>query len=64
VVNEGSESVGLAVDRVIGQQEVVINAINDPLAKVPSISGATELGDGRAVLILNVSEIAKSQKRK
>ena len=64
VVNDGAESVGLAVDRVIGQQEVVINAINDPLAKVPSISGATELGDGRAVLILNVSEIAKSQKRK
>ena len=64
VVNDGSESVGLAVDRVVGQQEVVINAINDPLAKVPSISGATELGDGRAVLILNVSEIAKSQKRK
>ncbi len=64
VVNDGSESLGLAVDRVIGQQEVVINAINDPLAKVPSISGATELGDGRAVLILNVSEIAKSHKRK
>ena len=64
VVNEGVETVGLAVDRVVGQQEIVINAINDPLAKVPTISGATELGDGRAVLILNVSEIARSQKRK
>ena len=64
VVNEGVEAVGLAVDRVIGQQEIVINAINDPIAKVPAISGATELGDGRAVLILNVSEIAKSHKRK
>ena len=64
VVDEGGGALGLAVDRVIGQQEIVINPINDPLAKVPSISGATELGDGRAVLILNVTEIAKNRTAK
>lgn len=64
VVNEAGGAVALTVDRVIGQQEIVINAINDPLAKVPAFSGATELGDGQAVLILNVSEIAKEQRTK
>ena len=64
VVNEVGGAVAVTVDRVIGQQEIVINAINDPLAKVPAFSGATELGDGQPVLILNVSEITREQRRK
>lgn len=44
---------GLVVDRVHGQREVVVRAIHDPLVQVPGVSGATELGDGRPVLILD-----------
>jgi two-component system, chemotaxis family, sensor kinase CheA len=44
---------GLVVDKVHGQREVVIRAMHDPLIQVPGVSGATELGDGRPVLILD-----------
>lgn len=64
VVGEGAHAVGIAVDRIIGQSEIVIRAINDPLAQVPGISGATELGDGRVVLILDVAVITRRLKQK
>jgi two-component system, chemotaxis family, sensor kinase CheA len=64
VVGEGRQAVGVAVDRVLGQNEIVIRAINDPLAQVPGISGATELGDGRVVLILDVAAIMRRLKQK
>lgn len=44
---------GLVVDRVHGQREVVVRPIRDPLVRVPGVTGATELGDGRPVLILD-----------
>ncbi|HEY0428145.1 MAG TPA: chemotaxis protein CheA [Pyrinomonadaceae bacterium] len=64
VVGEGKQAVGIAVDRIIGQSEIVIRAINDRLAQTPGISGATELGDGRVVLILDVSAITRRLKQK
>ncbi|MEP7212308.1 MAG: chemotaxis protein CheA [Acidobacteriota bacterium] len=62
VVGEGQQAVGIAVDRVIGQAEIVIRAVSDPLTQVPGISGATELGDGRLVLILDVTAITRRLK--
>ncbi len=50
-------SIGLAVDRIHGQREVVVRAIRDPLIQVPGVAGATELGDGRPVLILDAAEL-------
>jgi len=44
---------GLVVDRIHGQREVVVRALRDPLIQVQGIAGATELGDGRPVLILD-----------
>ena len=64
VVGEGKQAVGIAVDRILGQTEIVIRALNDPLAQVPGISGATELGDGRVVLILDVATITRRLKQK
>ena len=51
---------GLAVDQVHGQREVVIRALRDPLVQVPGIAGATELGDGRPVLILDAAKLSLS----
>ncbi len=48
-------STGLVVDHIRGQREVVVRAIRDPLLQVPGIAGATELGDGRPVLILDAA---------
>lgn len=46
-------SVGLLTEEVVGQREVVVSALRDPLIQVPGVSGATELGDGKPVLILD-----------
>jgi two-component system chemotaxis sensor kinase CheA len=46
-------SVGVAVDRIVGQREIVVRPIADPLVRVAGVSGATDLGDGRVVLILD-----------
>jgi two-component system, chemotaxis family, sensor kinase CheA len=51
--------VGLLADRIIGQREIVVRAIADPLIRVDGVSGATDLGNGRAVLILDTTAIAR-----
>ncbi|HEY3964587.1 MAG TPA: chemotaxis protein CheA [Planctomycetaceae bacterium] len=53
VVGEGRNTVGIGVERVLGLREVVVRPLIDPLVRVPGVGGATELGDGRVVLILD-----------
>ena len=53
IIGTGAAAVGLAVDRIVGQREIVVRAIEDPLVRVEGISGATDLGDGHVVLILD-----------
>jgi two-component system chemotaxis sensor kinase CheA len=53
VIESDQGSVGLWAEKVLGQKEVVVSALRDPLIQVPGISGATELGDGKPVLILD-----------
>ena len=60
VIGTGLAAVGLLVDRIVGQREVVVKAITDPLIRVDGVSGATELGDGRLVLILDVSALSRT----
>jgi two-component system chemotaxis sensor kinase CheA len=57
VLGEESNAVGLAVDRILGQREIVVRAIKDPLAQSKGIAGATELGDRRVVLILDITAL-------
>jgi two-component system chemotaxis sensor kinase CheA len=51
------------VDKVLGLREVVVRSLPDPLTAVPGVSGATELGDGRPVLILDIGEILDSARQ-
>lgn len=55
VVHSERGSVGLLTEQVLGQREVVVSALRDPLIQVPGIAGATELGDGKPVLILDAA---------
>ena len=57
VTGEETNAVGLAVDRILGQREIVVRAIKDPLAQSRGIAGATELGDQRVVLILDIGAL-------
>jgi two-component system chemotaxis sensor kinase CheA len=56
VLGRGEKRLGLAVDRLLGQQEVVIKAL-DPIVSAAGLglAGATIMGDGRVVLILDVA---------
>ena len=57
VVGSGSRATALVVDKVLGLREVVVRSLTDPLLDVKGISGATELGDGRPILILDAMEL-------
>lgn len=48
------DPVAFAIDRVLGQQEAVVRPLLDPLVSVPGVSGSTDLGDGRATLVLDL----------
>jgi two-component system, chemotaxis family, sensor kinase CheA len=63
VVGTGQAAIGLIVDRIAGQREVVVKTITDPLIRVDGVSGATELGDGRVVLILDVAALSRTRRQ-
>ena len=54
---EGGEKIGLVVDEILGQQQVVIKSLETNYRQIDGISAATILGDGRVALILDVSGI-------
>lgn len=57
VVGTGSASMGLIVDRITGHREIVVKPIADPLIRVRGVSGATQLGNGRLILILDIAAL-------
>lgn len=54
---------GFGVDRLLGHHAVVVRPLRDPLVSVPGVSGATDLGDGRPTLILDLPALAPSATR-
>jgi chemotaxis protein histidine kinase CheA len=48
------------VDKVAGHREIVVQGISDSLAQVSGILGATDLGDERVVLILDIGDLRRS----
>jgi two-component system chemotaxis sensor kinase CheA len=63
VIGRGEKRLALQVDRLRGQQDVVIKAL-DPVVNEASVgvAGATILGDGRVVLILDVASLFESRR--
>jgi two-component system chemotaxis sensor kinase CheA len=57
VVHSGEAKAGLVVDKLIGQQEIVIKTLGNLFQGLKMFSGATVLGDGRIALILDVATI-------
>ena len=57
VVNKGDSSVGVVVDNLIGQQEIVIKSLGKVIEDNKYISGATILGDGEVALIIDVNSL-------
>ena len=57
VASVGNRRLGLVVDRLFGQQDIVIKALGRSLAMVRGFAGATELGDQRVGLVLDAAAI-------
>jgi two-component system chemotaxis sensor kinase CheA len=55
VENEGAGQVGLVVDELVGQQQVVVKSLEANYGDVEGIGGATILGNGRVALILDIA---------
>ena len=59
VIAMGERKLGLIVDRLEGEEELVIKALDDQTVATDLISGASILGDGRVVLIVNLPAIVE-----
>jgi two-component system chemotaxis sensor kinase CheA len=63
VLGHGEQRVGLAVDRVVDEQEVVVKRLRRPLLRVRNVAGATVLGSGQVAPVLDVADLLKSARR-
>lgn len=54
VVRAGDKLVGLAVDSLVGKQEIVVKSLGERIGEIRGISGASILGDGTVALIVDV----------
>lgn len=57
VVHVGDHKIGIVVDNLIGQQEIVIKTLGKLLSGLKMLAGATVLGDGHVAMILDVSAL-------
>jgi two-component system chemotaxis sensor kinase CheA len=60
LVRRGREPFAFGLDKVSGQQESVVRPLLDPLVQVRGVSGATDLGDGRPTLVLDLVSLGAS----
>lgn len=64
VLGLGEQRLGLLVDRLEGQRDMVIKSIKGPVQEIHGISGATELGDHGAILVIDVFSIVSDAVRR
>jgi two-component system chemotaxis sensor kinase CheA len=57
VVGLAQERLGIAVDELVGQQDIVVKPLGRALESVRGIAGATDLGNRRTVLVLDVGAV-------
>ena len=62
IVSLMDKLVGFMVDEIIGEQEIFIKSLGDHIGKLPNISGATVLGNGKVIAILDVVDLVNSAK--
>lgn len=63
VETANGNKIGLVVDELIGQQQVVIKSLSDNFVPIAGVSGATILGNGRVAMILDIEELMHLSER-
>jgi two-component system chemotaxis sensor kinase CheA len=58
IVRPQGQPFAFAIDRVLGQQEIVVRPLEDRLVKVPGVAGTTDLGDGKPTLVLDLAGLS------
>ena len=60
VAGSGDDRVAFAVDRIIGEQEVLVKTLGPQLVRVRNIAGGTIIGSGKVVPIINIADLLQS----
>ena len=63
VVTNGTEQIGVVVDRLLGEEDIVAKNLSNHFRNVKGVSGATILGDGCVALILEVPKIIEAAQK-
>jgi chemosensory pili system protein ChpA (sensor histidine kinase/response regulator) len=63
LVRAGEHSTGLVADELIGSREIVVKPVGPQISSIRGISGATLLGDGRVVIILDIAALVRAEWR-
>ena len=63
LVRAGEHSTGLIADELVGSREIVVKSVGPQIAAIRGISGATILGDGRIVVILDIGALVRADWR-
>ncbi len=61
LIRAGDLRAAVAVDQIVGNREIVVKPAGPQVASVPGIFGATIMGDGRVVVILDVAPLVRRQ---
>ena len=59
VISDGKEQVGILVDTLLGEEDIVAKSLSSHFKRVKGVQGASILGDGQVSLIFDVAEILK-----
>ena len=62
LIRAGESSTALLTDSLEGSREIVVKTLGPHIASVPGVTGATILGDGRVIMILDPGTLVRSQK--
>jgi chemosensory pili system protein ChpA (sensor histidine kinase/response regulator) len=63
LVRAGEHSTGLVADELVGSREIVVKSVGPQVSSIRGISGATILGDGRIVIILDINALVRAEWR-
>ena len=63
-LGDENTKVGLVVDSVLQQQDILVKSLNGACSRIKGISGATILGDGQVVLVLDIGQFVNKEFRK